>query len=157
MRSADKVLVRPAELADIQVLYDNMRQADRDELIAAYGQGNELWALKAALDTSIVSWSGFYDGKLCCVFGVGAASLLDENGVPWMVGTVELERHSGVLMRQCRGYIQSMHTYFSRLYNFVDVRNAKSIRWLKRLGFVFGEPVEYGVYGMKFLPFERNA
>lgn len=155
MRSADKVYVRPAEFADIQVLYDNMREADFIELEATCGKGNQLWAIKSALETSLVSWAWFYDGRLCCLMGVGSQSPLDSSGIPWLIGTNELDRHSGVLMRQSKRYIQIMHGYFPHLFNFVDVRNAKSIRWLKRLGFKFGDAVQYGVYGMKFYPFER--
>jgi hypothetical protein len=45
---------------------------------------------------------------------------------------------------------------FDYLANYVHATNTKSIRWLKRLGFSFGDPVAgFGHGGGVFLPFYR--
>ena len=46
---------------------------------------------------------------------------------------------------------------FPVLRNVVDARYAEAIRWLRWLGFRFGEPVNIGVAGLPFLPFQMEA
>jgi hypothetical protein len=43
---------------------------------------------------------------------------------------------------------------FPHLFNLVDARNKKSIRWLKRAGFLVHEPIVHGPHDMLFHPFE---
>jgi RimJ/RimL family protein N-acetyltransferase len=46
---------------------------------------------------------------------------------------------------------------FSHLENFVDARNARSIRWLRRLGFSIREPRRMGLSDVTFYRFEMGA
>ena len=50
-----------------------------------------------------------------------------------------------------------MRALFPYLFNFVDARNMKSIRWLKHLGYAVGPPVPFGVAGLPFHPFSMGA
>jgi hypothetical protein len=83
--------------------------------------------------------------------------LLSGSGAPWMLGTDVLDRNSRSLMRLAPGYISVLQNEFSHLENFVDARNARSIRWLRRLGFSIREPRRMGLSDVTFYRFEMGA
>lgn len=140
-----------AELAPL------VRQADRDEFMAASGQSpEEVLADGLALSSHI--WAGLLDGRVVCMFGVAPMPGADGVGVPWMVGSERLDRCASVFLRRCRrsGMIRQMLDAYPVLMNAVDCRNTRAIAWLKWLGFSFGNPIPYGAAGLPFHVFEMR-
>lgn len=153
---AVNVEVRPLQPGDLDELLRDLRQADYDEVLAASGEVEA--TVRQSPEHSIWTLVGLMDGKLACVFGLAPLDgLLGRRGAPWMLGTHELDRHPGVLMRRCRGYVTGMLTHYPHLLNFVDARNARSIRWLKRLGFTIHPAIPYGAAQLPFHLFEMKA
>ncbi len=151
------VRLRPVTASDIEHLAANMRPADLAEALA-YGPGiGPLNGLQMSVQASLVSRAVDIDGALAAVFGLVPRSLVGGTGAPWLMGTPVLDRHSRVLVRATAGYIRSMLALTPHLSNYVHARNARSVRWLKRVGFTVHPAVPYGGYGELFHPFELRA
>ena len=130
-----------------------VRKADADEFWASTGMTAEQTIVLGAHTGAHV---GMADGVPFCVFGVSQASLIGSVGIPWMVGTVELDHHAYGFLKHCRPVVDRWADRFDLLVNYVDARNTRAIRWLKWLGFEFGEPEPYGWLGMPFIRFWRG-
>lgn len=152
---AVKVTVRPVQPGDCEILAAGLRQADYDEVLAASGQDPLTVLLESVALTPKVQ-AALFDGRLACIFGMAPLGLLGDTGAPWMLGTSEIDRHPSALMRHCIPYIAEMLVDRPHLINFVDARNVRSIRWLKRLGFEFHPAQPYGVAGLPFHRFEMR-
>lgn len=130
-----------------------MRKADRDEVWAA-SHSSPYEALAHAMDTSTQVWTGMIDDRPICMFGVAPVSLLGGIGIPWMLGTDDIERHQLIFLRRCRPVVAEMLTLYNHLVNLVDERNTTSQRWLKWLGFTLHDPQPHGPDAMPFRLFE---
>jgi ribosomal protein S18 acetylase RimI-like enzyme len=152
---ADVIYRRPKP-GDLDSVLANIRQADRDECEALFGAGSLKDAAVRTVANSLDTWVAEVDGEPVALFGV-VGGLTGRTGYPWMFGTDAIDRNRRSLMRDCRGYIQQMLDVFPRLTNLVDARNEKYIRWLKRIGFRILSPINIGVAGLPFYPFEMGA
>jgi hypothetical protein len=150
-------VVRAPRRADIAQLAATLRPADRAELEASH-PGDPLDAIRHALAVSPHRWAMEVDGQLALLGGVAPVSLVGGIGSPWLLGSTVLERKGGVLTRVCLGYRDLALGLYPHLVNYVDARNATSIRWLRRLGFeVADTPTPYGPKGLPFYRFELRS
>lgn len=152
-----KVLIRELQLGDTEALLADLRQADRAELEALVGPGQEAKMLDRSIDASLSCWAYTVNGELAAIFGVAPVSVLEGQGLPWMLGTSLIERFPGAFIRQCRPYIARMLAVCPSLVNVVDARNVRSIAWLKRMGFTVLPAEPMGAAGLPFHPFFLNA
>jgi hypothetical protein len=144
--------MRAVTRADVEALAADMRFLDRQELEASHG-GDLVVAVQHAVDVSTACWAMLVDGELAMLGGVAPLSLVGGVGSPWMLGTTLLDRSPGALTRIGVVYLRIVLGLYPELVNYVDARNVKSIRWLRRLGFqIAAEPIPYGP---KKLPFYR--
>lgn len=151
------IIVRAPVEADIGALVQNLRAADRDELLASHGPDLHA-AVAQALRVSGHQWAVEIDGALALLGGLAVTSLLGGIASPWLLGTDLLERHPGALTRLGRQYRDVSCGLYSVLFNYVDARNVKAQRWLRRLGFqIAGSPVPYGPKGLPFYRFEMRT
>ncbi len=146
----------PATLEHVAAMALHVRQADIDEVYAASGM-DIVHALDMSWRLSTHCWAGIIDGEVACIFGVTPYNMLERRGVPWMLGTPLIERHALAFLRRCRWCITIMLSMYNHIENHVDVRNTKSVAWLKWLGFTFDEPQPYGKFRMPFMRFEMKA
>lgn len=149
-----KVAVREFEAEDTDKLLPHIRQADRDECDALFGEGQIEDGLRKSIASSFLLWTYTVDENVAAIFGVcPATTLMGDMGVPWLVGTPLIDRSRGAFVKLSPRYISAMNMAFPRLLNVVDARNVKSIAWLKRMGFTLLDPVPVGVGQMPFHPF----
>lgn len=149
----------PATRAHAESVAANIRDADRAELWTS-SRGDPLAAILRGMESSPEPLAAIYDGEPACVFGVWPFSALGGMGAAWMLGSRVLERHGA--QRELLRLSQPVADYWqdqfpTLLYNFVDERNTSAIRWLRWLGFEFGDPIPYGVDGLPFLPFYKQG
>lgn len=135
----------------------NLRDADKAEVEAAYGLPasqmiDELWEFADGN-----AYAGRWNGKPVCVMGAAKESMLYDNGLIWMLGTPEIDKIASTFLRHSIKWVRRQSEKFSLLYNYVDARNVKSIKWLRWLGFQLDEPAPYGVRGLPFHRFELRG
>ncbi len=151
-----KGFFRAIEGGDIAHIAANLREADRREIAASRGpEVAPLDAIGRAVLRSSHVWVGAAeDGEPVSIFGVAPISLLDGIGSPWFLSTERAYEYPRTLVVEGRRYLSKMRAIYPDLYNYVDARNDKSIRWLKRLGFALHAVEPYGPDGMPFHKFE---
>lgn len=148
--------VAPATVEHARELAHNMREPDRAEVWAA-GHLMPEQATVTSLAASRDAWAGLADGRVVCMFGVGAPMICSVTGVPWLLATAELERHARPFLRRNRKMLRKMMKDYGVLRNHVDARNEKAVRWLRWLGFKILPPEPFGVDRLPFHPFEMRV
>lgn len=145
-----------AWLADIA---DNLRPEDLDEIAASSGQ-EPLVALIASVMDSEMGFIVFAGDEPISVFGAAPVTGMErDSGIVWMLGTPTMDR-PGVargILRLTRPYIDRLQARFGCLWNRIDARNDKSMRWLSWAGFqiVSVDPC-FGREGRPFFTFARQ-
>lgn len=156
---AASVYFREIRAGDIARIADNMREADRREVIAA--RGNAGIRMRVVLANAVLmssrSWTCVAaDHEPAALLGVVPLSLLNGIGSPWLLGTDRIDDFAVSFVKQGRKRVQDMLDLFPRLVNYVDARNDRTIKWLVHLGFELSAPEPYGVAGMPFRRFEMG-
>lgn len=150
------VRVEPAKPEHIALVLADVRQADIDELRDGWGKTPEQ-SMRVGLSVSTLAWMAWIDDKPFCLFGVGPVSILSGYGVPWLVGTNQIDQHARSFVKPCREYVQKMKEVFPRMENHVDARNKKVIKWLEMIGFRMNEPKPFGPKRLPFHKFELKG
>lgn len=138
----------------ISYVAKHMRLADIEEA-AACGDTPEA-ALLYGFYNSAECYAGLIDREPICIFGI----TLEEGSmvaIPWLLGTDGIDRNRKAFMRESRLLFTEFSARYRCMRNWVDVRNVKSISWLKWLGFQVGEPEPYGPYEMMFCLFWKGS
>ena len=145
--------VRPAILADALQLAPKMRIADREEIRASNGS-SPLEALvipftyKKSRSYTII---GTAKEGVIGMFGVAPTKDL-EYGVAWLLSSEDLFKHTKQFIKECPYWVSQMSEGYTYIYNWVDRRNWKSLKWLQFLGFEAKEEIkQYGVGKLPFL------
>lgn len=147
----------PATLEHVAVIAAKARTEDVAELWAQARQTPEQ-AMHNGLRWSIVAFTGLIDDVPVAMFGVTPYSILSGHGVPWLVGSTDLQslRAQKELLRRSREGLDLLASRFTFLFNMVDDRNHAAKRWLGWLGFTLLEPSAYGPDRVPFRPFYRG-
>lgn len=147
--------VLPVSVEDVPAILLIVRQADIDEITEALGIPMER-ALIDAVTGSLNARKIVVDGEVVAVFGDAIHSILGSVGVPWLISTIHVGKHARAFLKVCKPEVQGMLTRHRHLMNYVDARNTSAIRWLKWLGFDFGEAAPYGARRFLFYQFTLN-
>lgn len=153
--SSLEVSFKPAQDHDAVYLAENIRDSDRQESIAAH-MLMPLEALRYSLARSDLSYTVFFDGRPAVIFGVSRPHMLSKEGIIWLAGTCEIEKNPKRFLRKSCDVLSVIEQGYSRLYNYVDARNTKTVSWLKWLGFTLEEPRPYGALGRPFHYFYKE-
>jgi len=154
----NKIRITEGKDLDILRMAGRIRKADEDELLAATGR-NPMHVLTESWIDGGRRWAAWSGDELVCVFGVALGPVISGvgSGIPWLIGTDLMEDVKKEFLKESRWRVDEWVEEFGVLYNFVDVRNTRSIRWLKWLGFKFvEETIALGPHGMPFLQFYRR-
>ena len=142
----EKVFVRKSVKSDIQFLADHIRIEDKRE-IEALGCN----AFKAfEYGHKAGSYTGLYHGVPMAMFGTYKQVLLSDNACIWMLGTRDIDNCSREMLTITRKYIDYELNNHKELFNYVDARYKKALKWLRVLGFSFSEPLKAGINGEIF-------
>ena len=144
--------VRKALLGDAFILAPKLRPIDVQECLAVFS--TPLEALSSAIQNSKASWTIVEDdGTVIGSFGVSESSVKFV-GYAWLLASEELHKHSKRFLKQSRAFVAEMKQHYPVLINYVDVRNTKSLLWLKWLGFTIDtKPIEYGLLKLPHFKF----
>ena len=144
--------VRQAILKDALELAPKIRKSDREEIRAA----NNSTPLKSLVEAFTIENHKTYsvirteDKAVIGMFGSTPSVDLDY-GVAWMLSSEDLFKHTKQFIKECPHWVNEMGIGYKYLYNFVDKRNWKSLKWLQYLK--FEQKTEIGDYGFEKIPF----
>ena len=138
--------VRPAILADSLELAPKIRIGDRKEIMASDGA--------TPLEALVLPFTD-EKAKIYTIVGIGmcgsSPTKLKEYGVVCLLSSEHLFKHIKQFIKECPYWVAQMSKDYKYVYNFVDERNWKALKWLQFLGF---EPKEkIGKFGVGKIPF----
>ena len=142
----------PAGPQHIGPIANRMRAVDRAE-IAALGHAPKQ-GLRLYLRASPFALTATVDGSPHAMFGV--APVAAWRGEPWFLGTDEVYGQGRALLSLGQRAVDEMQRQYPKLANAVSVGNHRSIRLLKRWGFIVESDVRT-IGGMDFHPFWRTG
>jgi hypothetical protein len=137
--------VVPATFDHIEPIAKRMRQADVDEIWAAAAVLPRP-AIALSLDAADITGTWLIDGVPAAIGGV-------RDGVVWLLTTDLVDKHQRRFLMEAKRQFEDVKPMYDRLYNWVDARNTRSIRWLKWMGFTLDAPRPYGVFRKPFIRF----
>jgi hypothetical protein len=130
---------------------ERLREADRREIIASTGQHPLVTLMTSqALGNCYVAE---HDGVPVAIFGMPIVTRLPRVGVPWLLGTDDLDKVRMAFGRESLEVVETWKEEVDEMVNYVDSRNRISVKWLQWLGFVVEEAVPHGPYGVPFHKF----
>ena len=150
----DKLLT-PTTVEDVDYIAPKLRQADRNECLAATGKAplSVLYTSLMIGDMTLTMRSP--DGERVGLCGV-ASSPIDDAGVVWMCATDDIYQHQTTFLRNSKKALQELSEDYLVLFNCVDARNTVHIKWLRWMGFTFiNEHPNYGAEKRLFYEFVR--
>lgn len=143
--------VRDSIQEDCYEVAKRMRNQDREEVWAS----NHLSPIEAAMFSFKHSTSCLTverKGFAVAMFGIVPANLLGCSASIWLLTTDGILGIDKAFVRRSRYFIDYFLNFYPLLYNYADVRNTVSMKWLTYLGCTWGETVPYG---MDKLPFKQ--
>ena len=149
-----RVTVERAELWHAEYIANRCRPADVLEL-AALGV-TPYQAMRDSLHVPGLAYTGMVDGEPVCMFGACEATMVGNLARPWMVGSTLVEKYQLQFLRRNRKMLGIWLDLYTRLENYVDVRNTQAIKWLRWLGFEFTGPQPLGPYRTPFYRFSMS-
>jgi hypothetical protein len=112
--------------------------------IAALGETQESSFAKA-LARSLWAETYLIDGEPAVLRGVILPSLLGSTEAnAWLMSGEPIERHRKSFMRLTRDGVRELHAQYDTLVSFVHRDYARSIAWLRWLGFEIGPVISIG-------------
>src|SRR5690606_15500490 len=134
-RSVDNIIYSEAVETDAEELAEIMRPDDKAE-VTALGF-TPLSALKDSLSRSRYAYAARHDGQLLGIVGVGDVSVIGNRGCIWLLTSIHAEKMAAkrALVRTAPRVIASFMEEYDVLFNYVDVRYQRALRWLKHIGF----------------------
>ena len=144
--------VRKAELKDALELAPKMRIGDRKEIMATDGS-TPLVSLVLPFTQKGAKIYSIIGTKSEGVIGMFGSSPVKEKGygIVWLLSSEDLFKHIKQFIKECPKWVHDMSKDYEHVYNFVDERNWKSLKWLQFLGF---EPKrKIGDFGVGKIPF----
>lgn len=147
---AVEVHTSPARDIDAGRLSETLRDEDEAELCAATGL-DPLTVMLHGVRQSSEAWAVRFNGDIAMLWGITNPSAI-AGASGWLLTSRIVERYPVAFWKYCLRELPKLLERFGALWNFIDVRHEKAIRWATRLGFRLDEPAPYGRMG---LPFRR--
>lgn len=145
--------VRPSVLHDCALIADNIREADRREILAMSGK-EPLEAMVNGFLYSDNPRTVLVGDTPVAMFGSGEVE--PGVGMVWLLGTDGIHDVSLWFLRVSSYWLSQLYDEYALLFNYVDERNTVHIKWLKWLGFTFiNRHEQFGVENRPFFEFVR--
>ncbi len=145
-----KVEIIAAEIGHVYRLAKNLRDLDRREFTCAGLDPRR--ALRKAFRDSIIARTGFVDGEIAAMFGVGG-TIMGGEGRIWLLTTPAVERVPVTFVREARRELDRLLPLFPVLHGVVQTSYHQAVAFLILLGFSLGEAFRLGPDGALFQRF----
>lgn len=150
-----------ASNADVAVwlvdLSEDLRPGDYDE-IKALSEETPAVVLVSSVMLSTHAWVILDGGTPIAAFGA-APSDDPDRGIVWMLGSprMDIPNNAIGILRRSVPYMDEMHATYPTLFNYIDARHEKSLRWLRWCGYELIEEVpDHGLEARLFFLFSRH-
>jgi hypothetical protein len=143
------------ERYDCQMCYvaTHLRAEDFNEVFAATGESPHLDVLSVWAASSKRFMIFDKNCAPVAVLGVKPMEPYSNIGVIWLLGTDGLNKMKKFFLKITKRIIKELSIGYDMLYNLVDSRYTKTIRWLEWCGFTIDEPSTYN--GELAVPFHH--
>lgn len=145
---------RKTEPGDAEFLNGRLRDEDVREVLALGANPRNVLSLCAS--GSEESYTGFLKGEVAMMFGV-SVPLWQEGAMIWALGSDLCNEHPRELLVHGRELAKDFSARYGLIWNYCDARYARSLRWLRKIGFTVSEPVPYGAQGEPFCRLEMRS
>lgn len=138
-------------------LADDLRQSDLDEIKAHSGEDPSV-ALISSVMVSDHAWVILDGDTPIAAFGCAPTGEPGE-ALVWLLGSplMDTPANAAGILRLSTRYMDEMHKTYPVLWNHIDDRNKRSMRWLRWCGFELREAVpDFGVERRLFHVFVRQ-
>lgn len=146
-------IVRFAVESDVQIIADNMRESDKNEVWAS-DNITPIQAVSISFRNSAAAWTVVSEGKPVAMFGVCPIFWAGKEANVFLLATKDFCNISGKFLKRSRAFIKLMLECYPVLYNYVDCRNTQSIEWLEFCGAKFNPAEPFGIERKMFQYFE---
>lgn len=146
----------PAGPETAKRLASQLRRLDVAEIWFSSGRP-PIEMIEESLVHSVEAFEGWVGPEFLCVFGIGAKSILDSKGVPWMMGTDAIERHAVTFGKASKAWIDLKRSQYTQLENWVLAQHFQAIPWLRWLGFIIEPPEPKGPHRRPFCRFHMEG
>lgn len=140
----------PASRAHIGTIANRLRIEDRIEC-KAMGRDPKS-ALRSGLQISTIALTAKLDGRAEAMMGLIPLSLIDGEGIAWMLSTEAVYRNGRALMGMGPCILGSFLDSSRRISNVVSQGNHRAIRLLRAWGFTVEDEIKM-IGGVPFLDF----
>jgi hypothetical protein len=141
--------IKKATFRDADELAPIMRKEDMAEVAAADGFTAQD-ALETALGMSKEAWTARVHGEVMAIFGVADMNVLTGYAVPWALTSPVVDRYPKEFYYHSKRVVRIWRSRYAFLFNMIDARYEKALRWAKKIGFEVGEPQPFGKAGLPF-------
>lgn len=152
-----KLSIRPSTLEDVNFLSTRLREADREDVLAAGSESPEASLLAGFRMSDECSTVTDSEGTPIFMFGVIPLETDPSVGCIWLLSSDEIEKHQVEFLRRCRPFVDHLMKNYRVIGNFTDCRNKLHHRWLRWCGFKFYGTVQgRGPGSLPFYDFART-
>lgn len=143
------VTVRAATWLDVEQMAERLRKSDKEEIQASSGllPGD---GLRRAFHACTWDCRFVISRDLVPVVMFGTTPVNGGQSSIWMLATDEIDKIKRSFHEISKAYIAYFLTQYNVLYNLIDVRNAKTRKWLGRCGAQFLCTVAFGPENREF-------
>lgn len=96
--------------------------------------------LASCTNSTTTVWVGYIDEELVCIWGLVPPTLLSNVAYLWLHTTDKVRDHEFIFVRRSQQAIKKILEIYPEIVGHCEKGSDRSIRWLKWLGAVFGEP-----------------
>lgn len=143
-------LIRAATQKDALHLAAAMRAADAAECVAI--GCTPLEGVVESMKRSLFSHTVEFDGQPAAIWGVVQDVGHLDVGMVWVLTSNVVDRHHNRFWRTSVRVLRGLASVRPVLFNFIDARYEKALRWAARLGFEIQTAVGFGPQSLPFHP-----
>lgn len=140
---------RPTTEQDCVDMLRDIREFSKEDLLIAAGDGEE--GLRSAIAGSREVYTGLVDGRVGLIYGVRLINILSGHAYLWMMSTKLADQYWVTFTRAAIIYTYDLLKQYDQVTSICPMKNKKSEKWLKFLGFTPGPIVR--MHRIKFKTF----
>lgn len=112
-------------------IIDTLRKREKK----VFDETNAAKLIKQIFYDSKYVFAGLIDGKVACVWGIIASTLINNHATVWLLTTHLVEEHPFIFVRHSQIALEMLEKEFSTVCAYVVTDFKMSIKWLTWLGF----------------------